>query len=677
MKQVQGCWRGEGDDTDTYIEKKGMMVMKMWQWSLWLLVLMWLCHVHLGSVNSSSIPSYTFDPFLLHLSQEHIKACLPSFTVNSSTLLSELQLLYSRSYHHYTHAHELLAYHYFIESSAVNPHYRKSLLDAEFEYIPILPLHWRIEQGNLLCSYQTFIKLLLQMHVYLTTRDNKLKSLHKHNNILPKRFFVASTFNMRTMWGSGMPTPYRRGTAYENMTSLVTSLYVGHYERWPECPDLLRKWWIYNVELPYLIPPKSIDSIQSYAMSYHNANRNSQSDHINSAPNTQKVTHKKEITKLIEDTSILSDKEFIFYFSGHFELPGPELVCSTRNSLLHLHTRNDLLIHNISRYDAYSPFEPRLHTDFIKKSIFCLVLPGESYSSSFFYSSLFNGCIPVVINDWYVFSFPWFIDYSSFTLRILEEDFWRDGNKVLNEIKTRFLSRNGRELLIHMIQTMNAVKDIISYQTIEYASADYRKIMAKNKYFSDGLVHETNVNNMRQTVLAWELMLLEMRYSAAPKKYYSNIPCERPLWCSDSSKKTTFLPEKFIKTSVTYDVKPLNIELSKSQDTRSYLCQNKQRLIGYYKIVFYQQCVRVLWPLSPGKFKPKDNVERFTKNSNISAGYGISRKDYEYVLAFHNINGNRYGVLSSFVPKNTYPLPAELWQNRVRSMKNLDLDSSG
>jgi hypothetical protein len=40
--------------------------------------------------------------------------------------------------------------------------------------------------------------------------------------------------------GIGMPTQVRRG-AWDTVSEFVMSLSIGHYERWPQCPDLLEK----------------------------------------------------------------------------------------------------------------------------------------------------------------------------------------------------------------------------------------------------------------------------------------------------------------------------------------------------------------------------------------------------------------------------------------------------
>ena len=44
-------------------------------------------------------------------------------------------------------------------------------------------------------------------------------------------------------------------------------------------------------------------------------------------------------------------------------------------------------------------------------------------------------------------------------------------------------------------------------------------------------------------------------------------------------------------------------------DQRQHLCRHVARLIGYYKIVYFMQCVRILWPLKPAdNFRPADMI---------------------------------------------------------------------
>jgi len=96
-----------------------------------------------------------------------------------------------------------------------------------------------------------------------------------------------------------------------------------------------------------------------------------------------------------------------FHFSGHLDLYGPELVCSVRNTILRISgERADLQVVNASLGAAQGPVNTGLLRA-LSRSSFCLIARGDSYSSSLFYHAVALGCLPLVISDWFVFSFPW------------------------------------------------------------------------------------------------------------------------------------------------------------------------------------------------------------------------------------------------------------------------------
>lgn len=98
----------------------------------------------------------------------------------------------------------------------------------------------------------------------------------------------------------------------------------------------------------------------------------------------------------------------MFHWSGHLNLYGPELVCSVRQAILQLSgQRADLQLFNASLATADGPLRSRALTRSLRRATFCLVAKGDSYSSSLFYHAIAMGCIPVVISDWFVFSYPW------------------------------------------------------------------------------------------------------------------------------------------------------------------------------------------------------------------------------------------------------------------------------
>lgn len=144
---------------------------------------------------------YHIDPYLLALAQQRHRNCTANFADDAKTIFAveELAFLGRTSASEYFRGHELLAYHYFVENMQSNGLYTDQLAGAELEYLPILPLSWRSSRPN--CGWSSFIQMLLKMHTYLIERDAKLS---EQRLIVPRRFMVASTFNMRSEWGKGV-----------------------------------------------------------------------------------------------------------------------------------------------------------------------------------------------------------------------------------------------------------------------------------------------------------------------------------------------------------------------------------------------------------------------------------------------------------------------------------------
>lgn len=828
------------------------------------------------------IPSYYVDDTILQLSTRRLRACqLPYVDANRTIFaLEELAYLSTISASDYSRGHELLAYHFFIENKDYNPHYRQYINEAETEYIPIMPLSWRSDQPG--CSFSVFISFLLKTHQYLKMRDEHLMKADPMLT-LPRRFFVASTFNMRTQWGTGMPTPYRRGPAWESISSLIQSLTVAHYERWPECPDLLRKWWKYAVEIPFLSIPtvsrleslnvlpedlhrtlnytylplvskkqsaelRRLQTLKNLPIPGMNVDEEKLLAPLGGASKTTSsafvVANEEENGSEMEKGRVVSDKQYTFLFAGHFELPGPDRVCSTRNNILNIQfERNDILVLNITRHVAHQQGVMMTTTEYMRRSVFCLITSGDSYSTSFFYDAIMMGCLPIVIDDWFVFAFPWIVHYETFTLRLSENDFNTNPHYVLDTLKSYYLEHQP-VLLRQMQGMMKYLSQYLSFTRHEYMSPDYYDLLSADiHYFSRNLnsglldtldnVLEPNdpkaaakrSNHLRQTLLPLELMLLEMRYEGMHHTYYMNVPCLRPLWCThfplnsyatlsinDTDTVNSLNPNNVAETialgamkgmvGIAKDVEPLKgqagskvpnlwkettsvwgqqsalsfpsmkkkaghtpntnnemfrlhsgtlrhvferyrgmswaildapLDFAKSggstsslsssagfvrgiylqrddfqvhavfipppvvryynasqhvldtlprsyfaapstargknnrdtsnndgtsalssvvPDSRPHICQHRARLVGTYKIVYFMQCVRVLWPLAPGKFKARDNVGKFNAPSlpatdptsgtsvmgTIDEGEGLTREEYDFILALHNLS---------------------------------------
>eukprot|EP01038_Epipyxis_sp_PR26KG_P017027 gene17027-23406_t len=241
-------------------------------------------------ISMKSVPSYFVDPKTLTIFQSRFQCMIR----NSS--LAELEYLETHFASDYMRGHELLSHYYFLES--LNPHrvYEREM--ADFEYVPFLMLDWRARNVNNeahICSYQSLIKDIMNYVDYT-------ESLITMNLKVLPRFSIASTFNLRTELGKGMPTQIRKGVVYQKVTSFVQSLSIGHYERWPQCPDLLRKSWKYVIELPYLTNVLNLRSMSS-----------------------SKYSSQIIQTKQTQSSTIISiKKKYTFHFSGNFDLYGSE-----------------------------------------------------------------------------------------------------------------------------------------------------------------------------------------------------------------------------------------------------------------------------------------------------------------------------------------------------------------
>ena len=194
-----------------------------------------------------------------------------------------------------------------------------------------------------------------------------------------------------------------------------------------------------------------------------------------------------------------------------------------------------------------------------------------------------------------------------------------------------------------------------SYRLVDTSSEAYDRIQMQIQQrihqlsgVSPKLVKSSSTDT-QYSVVPLELMLLEMKiytmFKANATVTWTNlsVPCERPLFCT------------FDGSPLTDHVLPLPPETHR--DRRSHLCQNNGRLIGHYKMVYFMQCVRILWPLQPGKLRVNDYrpVEQ----------RGLTTADRQFVLNFHNLT--ELAKSGGWAPQPYPPLP----QDALRSVKSL------
>jgi hypothetical protein len=363
---------------------------------------------------------------------------------------------------------------------------------------------------------------------------------------------------------------------------------------------------------------------------------------------------------------------------------GPERICSVRNAVINVCSRSDVVVLNSTLQNAISEVRMDWIAEYARKAKFCLVAKGGSYSTSFFYLALAYGCIPLVISDWFTFIFPWLVPYERFVVRVSEEDWLPNPEGVLDWVHENLGNRP--LLLEEMRRAMAESLPLLQFEPVPYSSLQYARLMQRDTYLANNAeVRNTAVdNNLFLTHIPLELMLLEIRYSQEPHRFYNNIPCLRPNMCSQNYVNVSYRPTAVdyifpVKSKVRklpvvvldsapidgaqqkenvayevaadgYQVNPLY--LPTMTDLRPHLCRHINRLIGSYKVVYYMQCVRILWPLKPGEYKPVDNVQRFNLSSALTDGRpgvvmryrggtystdpeGISFADIKFVDVFH------------------------------------------
>lgn len=88
-------------------------------------------------------------------------------------------------------------------------------------------------------------------------------------------------------------------------------------------------------------------------------------------------------------------------------------------------------------------------------------------------------------------------------------------------------------------------------------------------------------------------------------------------------------------------------------DQRPHLCKHVARLIGYYKIVYFMQCVRIMWPLKPAdNFRPGDLSRLRTANaSGPTAGRETSLPEApgcDAALATHGLTAQELHIVKAF-----------------------------
>jgi hypothetical protein len=157
-------------------------------------------------------------------------------------------------------------------------------------------------------------------------------------------------------------------------------------------------------------------------------------------------------------------------------------------------------------------------------------------------------------------------------------------------------------------------------------------IVTASEFTGEGVREGEKVESIR-TVIPFEFMLREMRYhhlkgiedskakAAAGTK--SAAKKSVPLSESDKADRYCYSPHS---CSTRVSALPLSGLLN---ETRSHICAHRSRFVGRYKMVYFMQCVRMLWPIAPAAMKAVDLRPR-----------GLSLQDQSFVKQFHNVSKN-------------------------------------
>ena len=187
---------------------------------MWLILV--LSNVLLSAAfDKTSVPSYFIDEEVSRIFQSRINNCL-----GSNTPVTELNNLRESSVSHYQASQELIAYTYFMDPH--NAHRRHCSEGAELEYIPFLPLSWKVGfSTQTVCTSGGECPRTPLTHPYCdikylvedTLRYVKYVKGNPTKNAIP--FIVTGAFNVKTVLGFGMPKQIRRGSAWNSIMWFV------------------------------------------------------------------------------------------------------------------------------------------------------------------------------------------------------------------------------------------------------------------------------------------------------------------------------------------------------------------------------------------------------------------------------------------------------------------------
>ena len=210
-------------------------------------------------------------------------------------------------------------------------------------------------------------------------------------------------------------------------------------------------------------------------------------------------------------------------------------------------------------------------------------------------------------------------------MRIAEDDFLRNPEEALNYVVNKY---GVKPYLLKAKKEMSKWKKLLrfNFESWDSAAALQTRTSLIEKFPSFTAPRQVPHENY-VTVPPLELFLFEVQFKGLAMTERS------PHMTDIEARAYHFTGNESLSCSTPFHcppfaniVKPYRFPgfTNGLEDTRSELCRRSHGLIGMYKMVYFMGCVRILWPLRPGFFKPE--VERT-----------LSAEEKEFVTNFHKI----------------------------------------
>ena len=135
-----------------------------------------------------------------------------------------------------------------------------------------------------------------------------------------------------------------------------------------------------------------------------------------------------------------------------------------------------------------------LFKEYMHTSDFCLIIPGDTYSTAKLYQAIFSGCIPIIFLT-YTRHLPYyrFIDWKKFSILIIKEKLNYE-NEINQLIKILYSIRNSNKL-INYKEALYSARFIFDWDRITWPSVYHFTLL--ELAYSDSC-HNIKVNDPYQ-----------------------------------------------------------------------------------------------------------------------------------------------------------------------------------